>query len=708
MALASAGGFLVALGFLAFLVPEGAAGAERLAYPRARKADVVDDYHGTKVADPYRWLENADDPETAAWVEEENKLTASLLGGSERDAIKKRLQDLFDYPRVSVPDRHASRYFYLRNTGLQNQSVLFVREGLAGPERVLLDPNALSPDGTVALTATSVTRDGTLMAYTLSKSGSDRQEIFVRDVATGQDRADRLLWAKFTTLAWTPDNKGFFYTRFPRPGTVPSGEENYHATVYYHRLGEPQEKDALIYERPEEKELYFASSVTRDGRFLVVTAFRGSSEKSEVLARDLRAPGSSLKPLFAGFEDAWVFVDEVEGRFYFRTDKEAPLGRVVAVDLAKGDTRIVPVLPQGGDALQAAAVVDHKLVVLRLRNASSRVELFALDGRPLGAIELPTLGTVAGLTGEPDHEEMFLGFTSYTYPGTPFRYDFRTGALAPFEKARSKVDSAAYEAEQVFYPSKDGTKVSMFLVRRKGLPKDGRRPTLLHGYGGFNINQTPAFSPSAFVWLDKGGLLAVANLRGGGEYGEDWHQAGMLEKKQNVFDDFIAAAAWLESSGWTKREKLAIKGGSNGGLLVGAVMTQRPELFGAVVCEVPVADMLRYHRFTVGRFWIPEYGSADDPRMFPVLLGYSPLHNVKDGVAYPPTLVTTADTDDRVAPGMAKKFAARLQAATQGPRPVLIRVETKAGHGAGKPVSKQIDEQADVYRFLFQALGESP
>src|SRR6266446_186766 len=707
MAWSTFGDVAVALGLVAFL-PDGATRAEPIKYPPARKADVVDDYHGTKVADPYRWLENAEDPETAAWVEAENKLTASLLGGSEHEALKKRLQELFDYARVSVPEQRGGRYFYLRNTGLQNQSILFVREGRTGPERVLLDPNALSPDGTVALTATSVTRDGALMAYTLSKSGSDRQEIFVRDVATGENRSDHLRWAKFTSLAWTPDGKGFFYSRFPPPGTVPSGDENYYCKVYHHRLGEGQDEDALVYERPEEKELVFASSVTRDGRFLLVTAFRGASGKSEVFARDLKAPGAPMRPVFTGFADVWRFVDEVDGRFYFQTDKDAPLGRVVAVDLGRGQTRPAEVLSQGKDKLEAAAIVDRKLVAIRLRNANSRVELFALDGRPLGTVELPTIGTVAGLTGEPDQDEMFLGFTSYTCPATPFRYDFKTGVLAPFEKAPSKVDGAAYEVEQVFYPSKDGTKVSMFLVRRKGLPKDTKRPTLLYGYGGFNINLTPAFSPSAFVWLDRGGLLAVANLRGGGEYGEEWHRAGMQEKKQNVFDDFIAAAEWLATSGWTRREKLAIEGASNGGLLVGAVMTQRPELFGAVVCQVPVADMLRYHRFTVGRFWIPEYGSAEDPQLFPVLYRYSPLHNVKEGVAYPPTLVTTADTDDRVAPGMAKKFAARLQAADPGPRSVLIRVETKAGHGGGKPVSKQIEEQADVYRFLFKALGEQP
>ena len=675
-------------------------------YPAARKADVVDDYHGTRIADPYRWLENADEPETAAWVEAENRLTSSFLAGSERELIKKRLEQLFDYSRVSVPERHGGRTFYSRNSGLQNQSVVYVREGAAGPERVLLDPNELSPDGTVALTATSFTRDGSLMAYTLSKSGSDRQEILVRDVASGRDLPDRLLWAKFTTLSWTPDKKGFFYTRFPEPGKVPAGDENYYGRVYYHRLGDPQVEDPLMYERPEQRELFCQGVATRDGRFLLLVVSQGSSEKSEVFVRDLTTLGAPIRPVFTGFTDGWTFVDELDGRFFFLTDKDAPLGRVMAVDLGTGETSPVEVLAEGKDKLEGSAIVSRTLVALRLRNASSRVELHALDGKALRAIELPTLGSVVGLTGEPDDDEMFLGFTSFTYPATPFRFEFKTGALTPFEKTARTIDSSAYEVERIFYTSKDGTKVSMFLVHKKGLPRDGKRPTLLYGYGGFNINLTPAFSSARFVWLDRGGILAIANLRGGGEYGEQWHQAGMLDRKQNVFDDFIAAAEWLTASGWTKREKLAIEGGSNGGLLVGAVMTQRPDLMGAVVCQVPVADMLRYHLFTVGRFWIPEYGSSEDPKLFPVLYRYSPLHNVKDGVAYPATLILTADTDDRVAPGMAKKFAARLQAAQAGEPPILIRVETKAGHGAGKPISKQIEEQADTYRFLFKALGE--
>jgi prolyl oligopeptidase len=680
--------------------------AEGPRYPQASKAAVVDDYHGTKVADPYRWLENPDDRETVRWVEEENALTRSLLEGPQREAIKKRLLELYDYPRVGLPEARAGRYFYTRNSGLQNQSALFVREGIAGPERVLIDPNMLSSDGTVALTRMSVTRDGTLLAYTLSRSGSDRQEIFVREVATGKDRPDHLLWAKFTSLAWTPKNEGFYYIRHPVPGTVPLGDENYHAKVYYHRLGDPQEKDTLAFERTEAKDLGLGADITRDGRFLILTSFKGSSGNCEVHVLD-RRPGEA-KPflLFAGFDHRRAYIDELDGRLYFQTDEGAPRGRVVFVDVGKGEREAHEILGEGRDTLSEVALVNRRLVAARLHDASHLVQVHTLDGRLEGSIALPGLGSIGGLTGEPDDSELFLGFSSYTQPGTPYRYDFARGRLTEFEAVRARVDSGAYETTQVFYPSRDGTRISMFLVHRKGLARDGRRPTLLFGYGGFNISMTPVYNPSRFAWLERGGVLAVANLRGGGEYGEAWHRAGMLEHKQNVFDDFIAAAEWLIANGYTRPSKLAIQGGSNGGLLVGAVMVQRPELFGAVVCQVPVADMLRYHLFTVGRFWIPEYGSSEDPQQFPFLYRYSPYHNVKEGVSYPATLVTTADTDDRVAPGLAKKFAARLQAAAGGRQPMLIRIETKAGHGAGKPVSKQVDEQADLYRFLLWQLGE--
>jgi prolyl oligopeptidase len=694
---------LATLAALAAATGAGLVRADRLKYPEANKGTIVQEYGGVAVADPYRWLEKADDPDTVRWVEAENALTRSYLDGPRREAIKARLTELVNFPRVSVPEKQGNRYFYTRNSGLQNQSVLYVREGLQGAERLLLDPNTLSADGTAALVGTAPTQDGTLLGYSIARSGSDRQEIAVRDVATGKDLADKVLWAKFTAITWTPDKAGFYYTRFPAPGSVPAGDENYGARVYFHRLGTGQDKDTLVFESADRKEVVWGSTVTLDGRYLILTGNEGSSDKSEVWVADRRG---DAKPwlLFKGFADAYAYAGDAAGRLFFMTDKGAPLWRVVAVDVAHGGREAVPVIAEGKDKLDAVAIVNHQLVVKRLHDASSRLTIHDLDGKETRAVDLPALGTISVLTGETDDTEMFFDFASFAYPSTPFRYDFTTGKTTEFAHIDAKVDASAYEVKQVFYPSRDGTKVPMFVVHRKGLALDGKRPTLLYGYGGFNVNMTPSFSASRLYWLEKGGVYALANLRGGGEYGEAWHQAGMLEKKQNVFDDFTAAAGWLVDNGYTSRDRLAIQGGSNGGLLVGAALTQHPEAFGAVICQVPVADMLRYHLFTVGRFWIPEYGSADDPKQFPFLYKYSPYHNVRQGTAYPPTLVTTADTDDRVAPGLAKKFAARLQAATGGEAPILIRVETKAGHGGGKPISKQLDEIADIDEFLFRSL----
>jgi prolyl oligopeptidase len=674
-------------------------------YPPARKADVVDDYHGTKVADPYRWLEDADSPETMRWVEAENALTRSFVDGPAREALKARLSDLHDYPRTSVPVKRGTRYFVSHNTGLQNQAVLFVQNGLDGPRRTLVDPNALSSDGTTALTALAVDESGARIAYGLSHGGSDRQDILVRDVETGTDLPDRIRWVKFASLAWLNDGSGFYYTRFPEPGSVPEGDEHYYNTVWFHRLGDDQSKDTLTFERPDDKEIVFAVALTEDDRQLVITAFRGASHNNEVYVLDRRRPGAKPVPLFKGFDTSRLFIEEAGGRLFFHTTDAAPLGRIIAVDRSDLAGPPVEIVPQGADKLSQSALVHGQLVLSSLHNASDRVRLFDLDGKPAGEIPLPAIGSITGLSGRPKDDELFLGFTSFTHPPAVYRYDFKARTLSEFSPTASKVDPAAYEIAQAWYPSKDGTKVSMFLVHKKGLARDGDRPVWLTGYGGFNISMTPAFDPTSFVWLDAGGILAVANLRGGGEYGEAWHQAGMLERKQNVFDDFIAAGDWLIANEYTNARKLVIEGGSNGGLLVGAALVQRPGLFGAVVCRVPVADMLRYHRFTVGRFWVPEYGSADDPTQFGFLYRYSPLHNVKDGGAYPATLVMTADTDDRVAPGMAKKFAARLQAATAGEAPILIRVETKAGHGAGKPVTKVIDEDADIFSFVVKSLG---
>ncbi|MEO8075977.1 MAG: prolyl oligopeptidase family serine peptidase [Acidobacteriota bacterium] len=679
-------------------------------YPKARQAAVADDYHGTRVEDPYRWLEDAGSPETIAWVDAQNALTRSMLDGPVRDGLVSRLTALYDYPRTGVPFQRGGRYFYTHNAGLQDQPVLYVQAGLHGARRVLLDPNLLSAagppgaDGPVALTAVSVNDDGTLAACGLSTSGSDRQEIRIRDVATGVDRGDRLRWAKFVSIAWEKDGLGFYYTRFPEPGTVPPEDENYFNIVCHHRLGEPQDHDTLVFARPGERETVFHVEISDDDRWLVITAFKGASDKSETWLLDRHSPAAPPRPLFTGYAAASAFIDAVEGQLFFRTDDGAPRGRIVRVDPLRPSEVPVEILPQTADKLSSASIAHGLLVTSYLRNASHQVLLFALSGAAVGAVALPELGSVSGISGRPGDGEILIGFTSFVHPPANYRYDFARAALEPFGMQEPRVDPDHYETTQVWYPSKDGTKISMFLVHRTGLQKDGKRPVLLSGYGGFNISLTPAFDPANFVLLDQGGIYAVANLRGGGEYGEEWHEAGMFGRKQNVFDDFIAAAEWFTRAGYSCPQQIAIEGGSNGGLLTAAVMVQRPELFGAVVCRVPVADMLRYHLFTVGRFWISEYGSADDPAQFPFLHEYSPLHNVREGAEYPATLIMTADTDDRVSPGMAKKLAARLQAADNGATPVLIRVETNAGHGAGKPVSKLIGEDADIFTFLFKYL----
>jgi len=676
----------------------------KLNYPTARKSDTADDYHGVRVVDPYRWLEEPDSAETIGWVDAQNALTRARLHGTGRDALIARLTQLYDFPRTGVPFRRGGHYFYTHNTGLQDQPVLYAQEAPDGPRRVFIDPNSMNADGPVALTALAVNEGGTLAAYGLSHSGSDRQEIFIREVETGTDRPDRLRWVKFASIAWVRDGSGFYYTRFPEPGTVPPGDENYFNAVWYHRVGDPQDADRLIFAKPDERETVFGVEVSDDDRWAVFTAFQGSSDRSEVYLLDQHAHDAAPVAVFTGFGSAYAFIESAGDRLFFRTDKGAPRGRIVAIDPAHPAVAPLEIVPESADKLSSAFVIHHAIVAVYLHNASDMVRVFALDGTPAGAVALPAIGSLTGLNGRPDDSEMFIGFTSFVHPPASYRYDFRTGQLSAFAQAPTQVDPDHYETTQVWYPSKDGTSISMFLVHRKDLQRDGNRPVLLTGYGGFNISLTPAFDPANFVLLDKGGVYAVANLRGGGEYGETWHEAGMFGRKQNVFDDFIAAAEWLAANGVSRPGRIAIEGGSNGGLLTAAVMVQRPDLFGAVVCRVPVADMLRYHLFTVGRFWISEYGSADDPAQFPFLYKYSPLHNVVDGTTYPPILITTADTDDRVSPGMAKKFAARLQAAGH-PAPVLIRVETKAGHGAGKPLTKTIEEDADIFAFVFQSLG---
>ena len=694
--------------------PEARAAASvALAYPETRRVDQTDTYHGTVVADPYRWLEDTDAAETKAWVEAQNRVTFGFLESiPERERIEQRLTELWNYPRYGVPFEEGGKYFLFRNTGLQNQSVLYVHETLGDSGRVLLDPNTLSADGTVALSTTRVSEDGRLLAYGVSSGGSDWQEFRVRDVATGRDLADTLKWVKFSGAAWTHDNQGFFYSRYAEPAGNALTEANKGHKLFYHRIGTPQSEDVLVWERPDQPEWYVFGQVSEDGRYLLVNVSQGTDPRNRLYYVDL---GSAAKPnirapLVRLLDDAdalYSFVGNDGPVFYVQTDLQAPRGRVIAVDSRRPErARWRTVIPEANDALEDVAMVNNQFVASYLRNAASRIQIFDQKGTPVREIPLPTLGSIGGFSGDRNDTEAFYSFTSFLYPTTVFRYDFKTGESTVFRQPEIPgFDASQYETRQVFFQSKDGTRVPMFVTHRKGITLDGDNPTLLYGYGGFNVNITPAFSVSNLAWLEMGGVYAVANLRGGSEYGEEWHQAGMLQKKQNVFDDFIAAAEHLIREGYTRPAKLAVAGGSNGGLLVGAVVNQRPELFGAALPAVGVMDMLRYHTFTVGWGWVPEYGSSEDPNMFPTLYAYSPLHNLKPGTCYPATLVTTADHDDRVVPGHSFKYAAQLQASQGCANPALIRVETRAGHGAGKPTAKQIEEAADRWAFLVRTLG---
>lgn len=669
-----------------------------------RRDNTIDNYHGIQVADPYRWLEEADAQETRAWVERQNEVSAAYFqASSERPRLITRLTELIDFPRYSAPVQKGGRSFFSHNTGLQNQAVLYTQPGLEGQPAVLLDPNTLSVDGTVALTTQAYNHNGTLLAYGISTSGSDWQEIKIRRVDTGEDYPEVIRWCKFTSVAWKHDNSGFYYDRLPEPSSVPANEQSYNCRVYWHKLGTPQEEDQLIYERPDARELSFAAVITDDGKYLLLYVSLGTAPQNRLYYREVESSGPFVR-LLDDFDATYNFIHNSGPIFYFHTNLDAPRGRIIAIDTEHPErANWREVLPEQEDVIGAVHVVHQQFVVIWKHDAHHLVTRYTLEGQPLGEITLPAPGSIAEITGEPGDHEVFLNFMSFLHPPSILRYDFLTGALSLWRGPHLNFDAEQYETRQVFYTSKDGTRVPMFLTHKKGLVLDGTNPTLLYGYGGFNISLTPTFSSHNLLWLEQGGIFAQPNLRGGDEYGEEWHLAGMLEKKQNVFDDFIAAAEWLIANKYTSSSRLAINGGSNGGLLVAACLAQRPDLYGAVVCEVPVTDMLRYHKFTVGRYWIPEYGNAEQDRAhFAVLYAYSPLHNVRPGVAYPATLIMAADTDDRVVPGHAKKFAATLQAATNGPAPILLRVETKAGHGMGKPTTKVIEARGDVFAFLFQ------
>jgi len=684
--------------------------AQPIVYPKTKTVDVVERYHGTQISDPYRWMEDENAPDLKTWIDAQNALTNAYLGTvAGRNKIQTRLTELWNYPRYSVPYHRGKRFFFSKNDGLQNQSVLYAQTGLTGEPRILLDPNTLSSDGTIALSSTSMSKDGSLMAYGLSASGSDWQDVHVRSVVTGKDYLDTLKWCKFASVAWKHDNSGFFYNRFPDPNTVPKGQESYNNKVYWHTLGSPQSADTLVYERPDAPDLSFSSFITDDGSYLALVVWRGTDPVNRFYYRPLNATGDFIR-LMDKADAKYDFIANDGPVFYFQTNLDAPKDRIIAVDTRDaGPTKWKTIIPEQKDPIAFVSVINNQFVVVYLQDAHHVLRIYALNGTFQKEIPLPTLGSISGLSGEREDAEMFFGFTSYLFPTTIYRYDFVSGTLSVFREPGIRFDASKYETKQVFYPSKDGTTIPMFLTYKKGLTLHGKNPTLLYGYGGFNVSLTPGFSASRIVWLEMGGIYAVANLRGGNEYGEEWHRAGMLEKKQNVFDDFIAAAEWLIANNYASSPKIAINGGSNGGLLTAACMLQRPDLFGAVVCEVPVIDMLRYHLFTVGRYWIGEYGNAianaDD---FNYMMAYSPLHNVRKGVAYPPTLITTADHDDRVVPAHAMKFAATLQANDAGTNPILVRIETKAGHGGGKPTAKQIEELTDVYSFLVRTVGMRP
>ncbi len=674
----------------------------KITYPETRKdSSVVDEYFGTKVADPYRWLEDDQAPEVEAWVKKQNELTFDYLSKIPfRDEIRARYEEVFNYPKVYAPQRAGEYFFFYKNDGLQNQAVIYVQKGSEGEPEVFIDPNALSKDGTVSINLIGFSDDNKYVAISRQEAGSDWQEIRVMDIATKKELDDRLEWVKFSGAAWWKD--GFFYSRYPKPkeGEELKGDNKYHS-IFYHKLGTPQSEDELVYRDEENPNIYHFGNVTEDGRYFIMYKQPGT-DGFATYYKELGSDGPFVK-LFGGYDHKSSVVHNIGSKFLVLTDIDAPNYRLVEVDINNpAPENWKDIIPESDNLLQSVSTGGGKLFASYLENATTRIYQFEYDGSGRKEIKLPGLGSAAGFSGKEKEKELFYSFSSFTQPNSIYEYDVDKGESKLFYRAELQFKPEDYVEKQVFYTSKDGTKVSMFIVHKKGIELNGQNPTYLYGYGGFNISLSPWFSASRVVFMERGGVFAMPNLRGGGEYGEAWHRAGMLENKQNVFDDFIAAAEYLIAEKYTSKEKLAIGGGSNGGLLVGAAMTQRPELFAVALPQVGVLDMLRYHKFTVGKGWIPEYGCADSTKTeFDYLYAYSPYHNLKKGVCYPATLIFTGDHDDRVVPAHSFKFAARLQEVQSCDNPVLIRIETDAGHGAGKPTSKIIDEQADLWSFLF-------
>jgi prolyl oligopeptidase len=687
------------------------ADASTVVYPEAPKSTVSDTYFGTVVPDPYRWLEDPDSADSRKWIDAENRLTRSWIDAiPERKAISDRLTKVWNYERYSTPAKKGGHYFYTRNDGLQNQAVLYVTDALDAPARVLLDPNQLKADGTVALAAWTVSEDGKLLAWATADGGSDWNIWHVRDIATGKDLPDELDWVKFSGASWTHDNQGFYYERYPVPKSAATGaleEVNDNQTVWYHKVGTPQSADTQVYARTDHPAWGFSTDVSEDGKTLIIAISEGTENKNRIYLQDLTKAGQPIKPVLDGFDAYYTPLGNTGSTWYFQTDNDAPLGRVVAIDVKNPEkAKWKEIIPQSADKLDTASWIGGNLVVHTMHDAAGQATVYDLTGKKLRDVQLPGIGTVSGFGGRTDDPETFYAFTGFTSPTTIYRYDTKTGQSSLFKQAKVDFDPTKYKTEQVFYPSTDGTKIPMFLVYRADLVKNGKTPTLLYGYGGFDISITPAFSVANLVWVEMGGIYAVANLRGGGEYGREWHEQGIKQKKQNVFDDFASAARYLQSNGYTDAAHTAIHGRSNGGLLIGASLTQHPELFGAALPGVGVMDMLRYNKFTIGWNWASDYGTAeDDEAMFKYLLKYSPVHNAKPN-KYPPTLITTGDHDDRVVPAHSFKFAAAMQAAQQDAnQPILIRIDTRGGHGGGKPTAMLIEELSDQYSFLVRSLG---
>jgi len=689
--------------------PSAAAPRVKLTYPVAAKVDHTDDYHGTKIADPYRWLEDPDSPESRAWIEGENNVTFDYLNQIPgRDTIKERLTTLWNYEKYTTPFKEGGKYFYGRNDGLQNQNVIYVADSLTAPARVLIDPNGFSADGTIALAGMAVSDDARYVAYGTADGGSDWNVWRVREIANGKDLPDTLQRIKFSGASWSKDNQGFFYSRYPdaAQGSQDLRDANYFQKVYYHAVGTPQARDVLVYERPDQKEWGFGAQVTDDGKYLTINVSQGTDPKNRFFYKSLAETGAQVVELIPNLEASYNFVDNAGTVFYFHTDLDAPRGRVIAIDTASPDKKNwKEIVPQGKETLRGVQSVGGKLILSYLKDAYTQTRVHDFSGKLVRDVKFPGIGTASGFGGKRSDTETFYSFTGFTTPATVYRYDVASGESTVFKAPKVDFDGSKYTTEQKFYKSRDGTRVPMFITYKKGLKRDGSNPTILYGYGGFNIPMTPGFSVSNAVWLEMGGVYAVANIRGGGEYGEEWHQAGTKLNKQNVFDDFIAAGEFLVKEKYTSPAHLGVFGGSNGGLLVGAVVNQRPDLFGAAVPAVGVMDMLRFHTFTIGWAWKSDYGSSEDPEQFRALQAYSPLHNIKEGTKYPAVMVTTGDHDDRVVPAHSFKYAATLQAANASDRPTLIRIETRAGHGAGKPTAMQIEEAADRLAFFAHELG---